>query len=88
MELEEKIRQHKEISLKIEALEKQKKTLSEVIIQSMTSKTLKIGHYFVRRISRLSISKTPDQARLHHAVKLEEVVDKEKIKALYNNRHL
>ncbi len=83
MELEEQIRLHKEISKKIEELEEQKRLLSQAIMQSMSEKTLQMGSYFVRRYSRLSITMTPDEARPYNAVKLEETVDKEKIKELF-----
>ena len=83
MNLEEQIHLHKEISLKIDQLEEQKKSLTQSIIQAMTGKSLQLGCYFVRRCSRLSISTSLDQARTFSAVKTEEVVDKEKIKILH-----
>lgn len=83
MNLEEQIRLHKEISQKIEALEEQKRALTQSIIQAMPDKTLQINGYLVKRFSRLSVSTTLDQARPFNAIKLEEVVDKEKIKLLY-----
>ena len=85
MTLEEKIHLHKEISLKIEELEQQKKALGQEIMSAMTSKTLQIDNYFVRRCSRLSISMTIDQARSFNATRQEEVVDKEKVKVLYQS---
>lgn len=85
MKLEEQIQLHKEISKKIEELEEQKKNLSLSIMQSMSGKSLQLGRYLVRRFSRLSISTTLDQARTVNAIKTEEVVDKEKIKALYKS---
>lgn len=83
MHLEEQIRLHKEISQKIEQLEEQKRNLSQSIMQAMQGKSLQMGCYLVRRFSRLSISTTVDQARPFNAIKLEEVVDKEKIKTLH-----
>lgn len=83
MTLEDMVQQHKEISLKIEELEAQKKTLGESILQAMSSKTMQVGSYIVKRCSRLSIQSTIDQARHFQAVKVEEVVDKDKLKALY-----
>lgn len=85
MSLEEQIKQHKEISLQIEALEAQKKILSVEIMGAMTKKSMQFGSYVVRRCSRLSISSTVDQARPFQALKLAEVVDKEKLKELYKN---
>lgn len=85
MTLEEQIRLHKEISLKLEELEEQKKALGLSILEAMQGKSLQMGFYLVKRYTRLSISMTLDQARLYNAVKMEEVVDKEKIKTLYKN---
>jgi hypothetical protein len=83
MILEEQVRQHKEISLKIEELEAQKKILGESILQSMECKSIKLGSYLVRRCSRVSISSTIEEARQFEATKMEEVVDKDKLKDLY-----
>lgn len=85
MTLEEQIHLHKEISKKIEELETQKKALSQSIMQAMPGKSLQIGSYLVKRYSRLSIATPLDQARQHNAIKLEEVIDKDKIKALYKS---
>lgn len=85
MNLEEQVLLHKEISLKIQELEVQKKALTQSILQEITSTSLQLGRYFVRRCSRLSIAVPLDQARHYDAVKLEEVVDKEKLKTLYKN---
>ena len=85
MNLEEQVRQYQELSIKIEELEEQKKALSLSIMQAMEGKSLQFSDYQVRRYCRLSISLTPDQARPFDAVKLEETVDKEKIKGLYKS---
>lgn len=85
MTLEEQVRQHKEISRKIEELEAQKKTLGQSILQAMNAKSIYVGDYQVKRHTRISITMTPDEARPYSAVKLEEVVDKEKIKVLFKN---
>lgn len=85
MNLEEQIRLHKEISKQIEALEEQKKALGQSIMEAMAGKSLQMGRYVVKRHSRLSITTPLDQARSYHAVKLEEVVDKEKLKALFKS---
>lgn len=87
MNLQEQIRLHKEISQKIEELEQQKKALSIAIMQQMASSTLQVPGYFVRRLSRLSIKLSVEQARSMNAVKMEETVDKDKIKALYKSGH-
>lgn len=85
MNLEEQSHLHKEISRKIEELEEKKKLLGQEILQAMTGKILQMGSYTVRRQSRLSIVTPLDQAREYNAVKLEEVVDKDKLKSLYKS---
>ena len=49
----------------------------------MQDKTMQIAGHTVRLYSRLSIKLSIEAARTYNAVKLEESVDKEKIKALY-----
>lgn len=85
LSLEEEIKLHKEISLKIEELEQKKKELGISIMQKMVSSVLQVPGYKVRRCHRLSIAVSIDKARMLNAVKIEEVVDKDKIKALYAN---
>lgn len=85
MNLEEQVRLHKELSKKIDELESQKKDLGIAILQQMSDKTLKFPGLIVRRIDRLSIKLTIEQARALNAIKLEESVDKDKIKVLYNS---
>lgn len=87
MNLEEQVKFHKEISKKIDELEEEKKRLGAQILQQMTAKTLKIPGFVVRHCSRLAISLTFDEAREYGAVKLEEMVDKAKLKALYQEGH-
>jgi len=81
--LEDQIRLHKTISQKIEELEEQKKALSLKIMQQMQSKTLQLGGFLVRKISRIQINLSVEEARSLNAVIWEESVDKNKIKALY-----
>jgi hypothetical protein len=85
MNLEEQIKLHKELSRKIEELESQKKALGSKIMQQMQSKTLRLGEFFVRCCSRISIKLSIEEARSLNAIKLEETVDKDKIKTLYRN---
>lgn len=85
MDLQDQVRLHKELSRKIEELESQKKDLSSAIMQQMTAKTIHLPGFIVRCCNRISIKLTVEQARFLNAVKLEETVDKDKIKALYNN---
>jgi len=84
MNLEEQIRLHKEISLKIEDLEKQKKILGESIMQQMPGKALQVPGFLVKRFSRLSISISTEQARELNALILKETIDRDAIKRLYN----
>lgn len=85
LSLEEEIKLHKEISLKIEELEQKKKELGLSIMKKMVSSVLQVPGYRVRRCHRLSIAVSIDNARKFNAVKMEEVVDKDIIKALYAN---
>jgi hypothetical protein len=79
------IKLHKEISLKIDELEQKKKELGLSIMQRMVSPVLQVPGYRVKRFNRLSISVSVDIARMLNAVKMEEVVDKDKIKEIYRN---
>jgi len=83
MNLEEQVKRHKEISLKIEELEAERKALGQVILQTMTDKQMEVGNYLVRRYSRISIATTLEDARSLEATRMEETVDKDLIKALH-----
>lgn len=83
MNLQEQIKLHKSLSRQIEALEAQKKQLSASILGAMTDKSLQFGSYFVKRCSRLSIKLSLDQARELNAIKVQETVDRDKIKLLH-----
>lgn len=87
MTLEEQIRLHKQLSQKIEELEEQKKKLGQSIMQQMQSKTLIVGTLLVKKFSRLSYKVTIDEAKKYQATRMEEVVDKDKIKTLFLNGH-
>jgi hypothetical protein len=88
MDLEEQIKLHKALSKKIEEMEEQKKALGLAIMQQMQSKTLQIPGFVVRCFNRLSIKLSIEEARSLNAIKLEEIVDKDKIKTLYNSGQL
>lgn len=62
MNLEEQIQKYKEITIKIQELEEQKKLLNLSITQVMTEKSFEIGNYLVKRFPRLSITTTLDFA--------------------------
>jgi hypothetical protein len=83
MNLEEQVRKHKELSLKIEELEEQKKALGKLIMEAMPDKYFHMEDYMVRKLSRFSITTSVEAARSLNATKMEEVVDKDKIKVLF-----
>jgi hypothetical protein len=83
MDLEEQVKLHREISQQINELEDRKKALGISILHEMKGKVLKTADYVVRRYKRLSIKLSIERARELDAVKLEEIVDKEKIKTLH-----
>jgi hypothetical protein len=84
MTLEEQVRRHKEISRLLDDLEAEKKALGEVILSAMSEKKMNLGPYLVKKCSRVSISSTIEEARNLNATKMEEVVDKDKLKQLYS----
>lgn len=83
MNLEEQIGKYNEIRKNIDELEQQKKALGIAIMEQMEGKTMQVAGYLVRRYSRLSIKLSLEEARIFNAVKMEEMVDKDKIKALH-----
>lgn len=87
MSLEDQIKNYKEISLAIAALEEQKKALGAAILAQMTGKSYQTPDYIVRKVERLSFSVAIEDARQYQATKMEETVDKDKIKALYLAGH-
>lgn len=85
MTLEEQIRAYKELSNKIAELEGQKKELSAAILGQMTQKKVHIAGYTVTRYDRLSIKLSIEDARQFGATKMTEVLDRAKIKELYQS---
>ncbi len=83
MNLEEQIKRHKEISIKVEELEEEKRALTQSILQSMTDKFHQIGNYQVRRQSKIIVTTSLEDARHLEATKMEETVDKDLLKALH-----
>ena len=51
----------------------------------MTTKTLHLGPYHVTSCSRLSIKLYLDQARALNILKLQETIDKDKVKFLHKS---
>jgi hypothetical protein len=85
--LEAYIRAYKELACRIAELEGQKKQLAQVILQKMQTKTMAVAGYVVRKCERLSVSTDLQKAREWNATKMEEVVDKDKLKQLYQAGH-
>jgi len=83
MNLEEQIKMHKALSQKIEELEQERKALGNSILQQMQEKSMHVAGYIVRRFTRLSFKLSLNEARALNATKMEEIVDKDKIRALY-----
>jgi hypothetical protein len=87
MDLEEQIRAFRALRDEIAGLEKRKKALGAAILQQMQEKTMYVAGYVVRRYQRISIKLSLEDARRFDAVKTEEVVDKDRIKSLYELGH-
>lgn len=89
MSLESKIAKYVELRRQIEELENQKKALvSEVLeILPQETSTVSIPGYRVKRASLLSIKTSLENAKQLGAIKMKEVVDREKIKKLYMEGH-
>lgn len=84
MNLEEQIKLHKQLSKKIDELEEKRRHLGMTIMLHMQGKSLQVPGFLVRKFSRVSIKTTLEEARSLNATKLEEVIDKDKIKMLHN----
>lgn len=85
MKLCDQVKHHKELSKKIEALEAERKALGLLILEQMPDKTLEVPGFIVRCNRKLTYKVSIEEARIHDAVKIEEVIDTDKIKALYNS---
>jgi len=87
--IEEKVKIYKELARQIEELETYKKAIVAEILQLLPKdrKNVRIAEYNVRRMTRLSIRTSLEEAKRFEAVKLEEVIDKEKIKSLFALGH-
>jgi predicted phage-related endonuclease len=87
MSLEEQVHQYKTIAKQIDELEAQKKELSLAILQQMKQKTVTLSKYIVRRYERLSYRTPIETAREFNATKMEEVLDKDKLKQMHQSGH-
>lgn len=80
---EELVQAYRAIALEIKKLEEKKKELSLSIMQQMPTKTLNLEECTVRVYERTTIGTSLEEARLFSATKMEEVVDKEKVKKMH-----
>ena len=80
MDLAEKIATYKQLIQQIEMLEEEKRKISQEIISEMPDKKFETAEWKATRYERLSIRPALELARLLDATKMEEQVDKEKIK--------
>lgn len=85
MDLAEKIATYKKYIREIDALEEAKREIAKEIIAEMPDKKFETDQYKAIRYSRLSIKTTLEHARLFDATKMEELIDKAKIKEIYNS---
>ncbi len=85
MSLEAKIAKYVELRQLIDELEKQKKVLVSEVLELLPQETptVSIPGYRIKRASLLSIKTSLESAKQLGAVKMKEIVDKEKIKKLY-----
>lgn len=82
MSLEEKVIAYRMLADQIAALEEQRKTLGQEIFQMMTVHAIHFSQLTAKKYHRINIKTSLEDARRYQATKLEEVVDKEKIKKL------
>src|SRR5262245_17731569 len=87
MDLEQQVIAYDQIRKQIEELENKKKEIAAQILQQMAEKKREVGGYCVRRYELLSICVSLKTAKTLDAVVLKETVDKDKIKALYEEGH-
>jgi hypothetical protein len=85
MSLEELIRAYQELAHNIAKLEDQKKELSRTILREMPGKMLSVAGYIVRRYDRFSVKIPIEEARKLNATKMEEVIDRDKLKKIYQS---
>jgi hypothetical protein len=85
--LETYIQAYKELAQRIAELEEQKKQFGSIILQQMKAKTMSIAGYVVRKCERLNVRTDLQKAREWNATKMEEVIDKDKLKQLYQAGH-
>lgn len=85
MDLAEKIATYKQLIRQIGILEEEKRKISQEIIAEMPEKRFESAEFKAIRYQRLSIRPPLELARLLHATRMEEQVDKEKIKQIFHS---
>lgn len=84
---EEKVAEYLELKKRIQELEARKKALSLEILEGIPeeSRRIDLSMCWVRRASIFSIKTSMDHALELGAVRIEQVIDKEKLKKLYQS---
>ena len=85
MDLIEKIVAYKQLVQQIEILKEEKRRVSSEIIAEMPDKKFETAEFKAIRYQRLSIHLPLESARQLEATKMEEQIDKEKIKNLFHS---
>lgn len=82
--LEEKVLAYKELRAKISALEEERQKVYQEILAAFPENELIIEaeNFRIKKHTRLTIRTTVEEARAFNATKVDEIVDKDKIKKL------
>lgn len=82
----DKIQRYKEIQQQIENLEEAKKSLVAEVLEMMPKELacVEVPGYTVKRVKRLSVRMSVEQAESLGVAKMEKVVDRQKIKAFFD----
>lgn len=83
MDLSEKIATYKKLIRQIDELEKEKQQIAQEIIAEMPDKKFETPEFKAVRYQRLSIRPPLEIARQLSATKMEEQIDKDKIKEIF-----
>ncbi|MFQ5730057.1 MAG: hypothetical protein ACE5GN_06825 [Waddliaceae bacterium] len=85
--LEARLRAYKELSSKIRELEQPRKQIGQELLHNFPVglKKYSTPHFRVFRQERINVKTTLEDAHRYRAVKVEETVDKERLKALHNS---
>lgn len=87
--LEEKVAKYVELRKQIEELEAQRKTIAVEILECMPKEQqhVDLEQTWIKRATLFSVKTSLKDAQLFDAVRVKEVVDKEKLKELYKLGH-